>query len=232
MLVNHLRGDAHVIRLPKTRFSGGKPPLGHIRMPPSPPPPSLSPFPLSPFPVAASALGWASSTWMEPRDQLVMSMNLTRRRVAISAIRVVAAVLLLALGIFLSKLMFHWVMKVQGESYVVRPDTGNFADLAIDEDASIVLADFRCHRLDELKRNRYLDLKGAGRIVQVATLDNAQELEEYVIKDGRIRWDLSTYEYAKPGEIAMAKIRMTSGPKKGVIGWLPLADIARKYAMP
>jgi len=33
MLVNHLTAGAHRIRLPKTRFSGEKTPLGHIRRP-------------------------------------------------------------------------------------------------------------------------------------------------------------------------------------------------------
>ncbi len=134
--------------------------------------------------------------------------------------------------------MFRWVLRVQGESYVISPccedwaHLPDFADLALDKDASFVLADFRCNRLDESKRTRYLALKAAGRIIQVGKLEDAKELDEYMIKDGRVRRDLSTYEYEKPGEIGMARIRMTSGPRKGVIGWLPLVDIAHKYAMP
>ncbi|MGO9240387.1 MAG: hypothetical protein ACLQBJ_06215 [Bryobacteraceae bacterium] len=121
---------------------------------------------------------------------------------------------------------------MQAESYVIRPDTGDCADLALDEDASFVLADFRCHVLDEPKRAKWLKLKTAGRSIQVGKLEDAKKLDIYMIKDGQVRRDLSTDEYLKPGEIVMAKIRVTSGPKKGVVGWLPVVDIARKYAMP
>jgi hypothetical protein len=119
--------------------------------------------------------------------------------------------------------------------YSIWPSDGRFADLALDEEASLVIADFRSHVLDESKHAKYVPLKNAGRIVEIQKSEDAEVIDSYVVKDGRARRDIPASPdigRLEDGAIVMFQVRIASGPKKGLIGWLPGGDLAGKYPMP
>ncbi len=126
-------------------------------------------------------------------------------------------------------------IKRLGELYVVWPEAGEFADLALDEETSLIIADFRCHVLDESKHAKYLPFKRLGRIIGIRKGTNVKVLDKYIVLDGRVRRDISVYPvYGRfqDGASLMFKVKVTGGPNKGVMGWLPEGDVRRKYAMP
>lgn len=162
-------------------------------------------------------------------------MKLSKSRFVVLAIGLIIAACLTVLGVFLSKLAFHAALRAQGASFEVWPQTGEFADLAINEEATFVIADFRSDILNESKHGKYLPLRRSGHIVEVPKGTEAEALDRYVIKNLQIRRDLSpspSLGHLENGAIVICKIRVVSGSKKGLIGWLPEADITRKYAMP
>lgn len=130
---------------------------------------------------------------------------------------------------FISYLFGH------GVGSLVWPDRGEFADLALDEGASLVIADFRSHVLDESKHAKYMPLKNEGRIIEIPKSADAEILDRCVVKEGRTRRDIPAtpgHGRLDDGEIAMFQIRVASGPKKGIVGWLPEGDLTGKYPMP